>query len=193
MQRTFLLSALYFFFLSTECHKKTTFSENIPYSYPGTFQSELRDTVKIPCCHVVPKRAFYYSLYQKYIKCTIDALFWYLFSTICRKKNITMHKLCDIYLYHPRCLFVYLSLELHNSKVIEKFIVFINIQKFLSVWSLAVLLGLSSPLYFIFFYHIGGFRNVSMPDYTYHPTALRLFPKISSSRVRKYCFEFPKD
>lgn len=120
------------------------------------------------------------------------------YSDICsllfaEKKNITMHKLCDIYLYHPRCLFVYLSLELHNSKVIEKFIVFINIQKFLSVWSLAVLLGLSSPLYFIFFYHIGGFRNVSMPDYTYHPTALRLFPKISSSRVRKYCFEFPKD
>lgn len=77
------------------------------------------------------------------------------YSDICSllfaEKNITMHKLCDIYLYHPRCLFVYLSLELHNSKVIEKFIVFINIQKFLSVWSLAVLLGLSSPLYFFFF------------------------------------------
>lgn len=78
------------------------------------------------------------------------------YSDICSllfaEKNITMHNLCDIYLYHPTCLFVYLSLELHNNKVIEKFIVvFIKIQKFLSVWSLAVLLGLSPPLYFIFF------------------------------------------
>lgn len=92
-----------------------------------------------------------------------------------------MHKLQSMSLSSEvlTCLPSATSFELCNSKVREEFSsVFIKAQKLLSVWNTAVLLAY--PLHHNIF-HVGSFRNASMPDYTHPSTALRLFPKIRSS------------